>query len=151
MHHSDPTRTTNPRAAQEKHTHNPEIEKGEIPAQGDHLEDARDDLPFQIHFELDDAPLSVWAFRVYAHLVRRSGRDGRIFPSYQTIGEKCFRSTYGPTANPRSLRNRAIMAMNELIEVGLVTKCERTKKSTGQNDTNTYQLTPRRMWLGSLH
>jgi hypothetical protein len=127
------------------------MERGEIPQQGDHLEDARDDLPFQIHFELDDAPLSVWAFRVYAHLVRRSGRDGKIFPSYQTIGEKCFRSTYGPTANPKSLRNRAITAVNELVDAGLVTKSERTRKSTGQNDTNTYQLTPRRKWLGLLH
>jgi hypothetical protein len=151
MHHSEPDRTTAPRSNCTHDTHNLNMERGEIPQQGDQLEDARDDLPFQIHFELDDAPLSVWAFRVYAHLVRRGGRDGKIFPSYQTIGEMCFRSTYGPTANPKSLRNRAITAMNELIDVGLVTKCERTRKSTGQNDTNTYQLTPRRKWLGLLH
>jgi hypothetical protein len=120
------------------------------PSEGFGLEDDRDDLPFQIHHELDDAPMSVWAFRVYAHLVRRSGRDGKIFPSYQTIGETCFRSTYGPTANPKSLRNKAIAAMKELIEVGLVTKIERTRKASLQNDTNTYQLTPRRKWLGEL-
>jgi hypothetical protein len=120
------------------------------PSEGFGLEDDRDDLPFQIHHELDDVPLSVWAFRVYAHLVRRAGKDGKIFPSYQSIGEACFRATYGPSANPKSLRNKAMIAMKELITVGLVLKAERTRKGSKESDTNIYQLTPRRKWLESL-
>jgi len=120
------------------------------PSEGFGLEDDRDDLPFQIHHELDDAPLSVWAFRVYAHLVRRAGKDGKIFPSYQSIGEACFRPSYGPSANPKSLRNKAMIAMKELVEAGLVLKAERTRKGSKESDTNTYQLTPRRKWLDAL-
>lgn len=114
------------------------------------LEDSRDDLPFQIHWELDDAPLSVWAFRVYAHLVRRAGKNGEIFPSYQSIGEACFRATYGPDANPKSLRNKAMLAMKELTQAGLVLKRERSRKGTRESDTNVYKLTPRRQWLEEM-
>jgi hypothetical protein len=114
------------------------------------VEDSRDDLPFQIHWELDDAPLSVWAFRVYAHLVRRAGKNGEIFPSYQSIGEACFRATNGPEASPLTLRNKAMLAMKELVSAGLVLKQSRNKKGAKEHDTNVYTLTPRRQWLDEL-
>ncbi|UQN10405.1 helix-turn-helix domain-containing protein [Deinococcus sp. QL22] len=114
------------------------------------VEDSRDDLPFQIHWELDDAPLSVWAFRVYAHLVRRAGKNGEIFPSYQSIGEACFRATNGPEASPLTLRNKAMLAMKELVTAGLVIKQNRSKKGMKEHDTNVYTLTPRRQWLDEL-
>lgn len=114
------------------------------------IEEGRDDLPFQIHWELDDAPLTVDAFRVYAHLVRCAGKNGLIFPSYQSIGEKCFRASVGAAANPRSLRNRAMRAVKELIEVGLVVKQVRNKRATSENDSNIYILTPRRQWVEDM-
>ncbi|AWT37830.1 hypothetical protein DM785_19135 (plasmid) [Deinococcus actinosclerus] len=114
------------------------------------VEDARDDLPFQIHWELDEAPLSVDAFRVYAHFVRRAGRDGLVHPAYQSIGETCFRATMGATANPRSLRNRAMKAVRELEAIGLVIKKARTKRGKAESDTNVYVLTPKRQWLADM-
>lgn len=114
------------------------------------VEDARDDLPFQIHWELDEAPLSVDAFRVYAHFVRRAGRDGLVHPAYQSIGETCFRATMGATANPRSLRNRAMKAVRELEAIGLVIKKSRTKRGKAESDTNVYVLTPKRQWLADM-
>lgn len=114
------------------------------------VEDARDDLPFQIHWELDDAPLSVDAFRVYAHFVRRAGRDGLVHPAYQSIGETCFRATMGATANPRSLRNRAMKAVRELEAIGLVIKKTRTRLGKAESDTNVYVLTPKRQWLADM-
>ncbi|GGR62483.1 hypothetical protein GCM10008959_25600 [Deinococcus seoulensis] len=114
------------------------------------IEEGRDDLPFQIHWELDDAPLTVDAFRVYAHLVRCAGRDGLVFPSYLTIGEKCFRASVGAKANPRSLRNRAMKAMRELVDTGLVLKQARTKKGREENDSNIYVLAPRRQWIEGI-
>ncbi|MDR6221454.1 hypothetical protein [Deinococcus soli (ex Cha et al. 2016)] len=114
------------------------------------VEDARDDLPFQIHWELDDAPLSVDAFRVYAHFVRRAGRDGLVHPAYQSIGETCFRATMGATAHPRSLRNRAMKAVRELEAAGLVIKKTRTRLGKAESDTNVYVLTPKRQWLADM-
>lgn len=114
------------------------------------IEEGRDDLPFQIHWELDDAPLTVDAFRVYAHLVRCAGKNGLIFPSYLSIGEKCFRVSVGLTAHPRSLRNRAMKAMKELVDVGLVIKQTRNKRESSENDSNIYTLTPRRQWVDDL-
>ncbi|SMB85871.1 hypothetical protein [Deinococcus hopiensis] len=120
-----------------------------------HIEEGRDDLPFQIHWELDDAPLTVDAFRVYAHLVRCAGKNGLVFPSYQSIGEKCFRASVGAAANSRSLRNRAMRAMKELVDVGLVLKQtrmrqHRNRQAAHENDSNSYTLTPRRQWVEGL-
>ena len=81
--------------------------------------DDRHDLPLQLHYELDDRPLSVWAFRVYAHFVRRGGKNGRIYPTYNSIAETCFRSTF-PEAKPETLKRRAMEAVKELEGQGLV-------------------------------
>lgn len=106
--------------------------------------DDRHDLPLQLHYELDDRPLSVWAFRVYAHFVRRAGRNGRIYPTYKSIAETCFRSTF-PDAKPETLRRRAMEAVKELEGQGLI-RVHRSKAADGDNNPNTYFLTPRSAW-----
>src|SRR5690606_14922432 len=37
------------------------------------VSDARDDLPFIVHSQLDDLDLDPFEFRAYAHMVRRAG------------------------------------------------------------------------------
>lgn len=108
------------------------------------LEDHRHDLPLQLHYELDDRPLSVWAFRVYAHFVRRAGRNGRIFPTYKSIAEKCFRPTF-PDAKPETLKRRAMEAVKELEAQGLV-RVVRSRAADGDNNPNVYHLTARSAW-----
>jgi len=106
-------------------------------------------LPMQLDYELDDVPLSVWAARLYQHLVRVHGKDGCIMPSYLSMGEKCYRATLGPKAAPESLRRKAILAMNELIAAGLVVKKHRGKPGTfrSDSDTNAYRLLDKGQWL----
>lgn len=106
--------------------------------------DERDDLPIFIHSELDDLPLSVNAFRVYAHLVRRVGRNGKAWPSYKSIGEHCFRATI-PDAQLSTLRRRAMEAVEELKRVGLISVEKRKDKDKG-NTSNVYRLKPRAEW-----
>ena len=85
------------------------------------LQDDRDNLPMQIHSELDDFPLSAEAFRVYAHLVRRAGKSRKAWPSYQNIGETCFRASY-PNAAKSTLKIKAIDAVRELVDHRLINK-----------------------------
>lgn len=106
--------------------------------------DERDDLPIFIHSQFDDLPLSVNAFRVYAHLVRRVGRNGKAWPSYKSIGEHCFRASM-TTAKPETLRRRAMEAVEELKSVGLLSVERRADKDKG-NTSNVYRLKPRSMW-----
>ena len=108
------------------------------------VEEGRDDLPIFIHSELDDLDITAEAFRVYAHLARRAGSNGKAYPSYQSIGERCFRKQY-PNASSETLRRKAIAAVNELIELGLILKRPNIKKD-GSHATNDYRLTPRREW-----
>ncbi len=56
--------------------------------------DGRDDLPIQIYYGLDRPELTLHEFRVYIHLVRRASGTGRAWPSYKSIGEYCFRTSY---------------------------------------------------------
>jgi hypothetical protein len=74
---------------------------------------------FNLHRIFDELPMTVWAFRVYAHLVRRGGEENRAIPGYQSIGEKCFRASM-PDAKPETLRRKAIHAVNELVGFGLI-------------------------------
>lgn len=85
------------------------------------LQDDRDNLPMQIHSELDDFPLSTEAFRVYAHLVRRAGKSRKAWPSYQHIDETCFRASY-PNAASSTLKIKAIDAVRELVVHRLINK-----------------------------
>lgn len=108
------------------------------------LLDGRDDLPLQLHWELDDLPLSAGAFRVYVHLVRRAGRDNRAWPSYKSIGRHCFRRDF-PRATDDTLKRRAIEAVKELEAVGLV-RIEKRQREDGTSASNVYRLTSRREW-----
>jgi hypothetical protein len=108
------------------------------------LQDRRD-LPVFIHSELDDLPLSPNAFRLYCHLARRAG-SGTAWPSYQTMGDKCF-STESDNAGTR--RTWTIKAMKELVAFGLVKKELRSDEIKG-NKSNVYYLTPRSEWTPSI-
>jgi hypothetical protein len=109
----------------------------------DQLRDSRD-LPIFIHSELDDLPLTAEAFRVYAHLARRAGKDNCAWPSYPTIGEQCFRPSY-PAASTETLKRKAMAAVKELIAYGLIVR-ELRLADDGGNATNVYHLTPRHKW-----
>jgi len=110
----------------------------------DTLQDDRDDLPMQIHFELDDFPLSAEAFRVYAHLVRRAGKSRKAWPSYQNIGETCFRASY-PNAAKSTLKIKAIDAVRELVAHRLIV-IEHQTAAAGDATSNIYHITPRSQW-----
>jgi DnaD/phage-associated family protein len=107
----------------------------------DQLVDRRD-LPVFIHSDVDDLPLSPNAFRLYCHLARRAG-NGVAWPSYQTMGDKCYITE---SDNAGSRRTWAIKAMNELVELGLVKKELRQDDIKG-NKSNIYCLTPRSEWI----
>lgn len=103
------------------------------------------DLPVFIHSELDDIGLSLEAFRVYGHLARRRNKTTKTaWPSYATIGEKCFRTNY-PNANTDTLRRKAMAAVKELSELGLILIRQR-KGPDGGWTSNEFVLTPRSSW-----
>jgi len=108
------------------------------------LQDDRDDLPMQIHSELDDFPLSAEAFRVYAHLVHRAGKSRKAWPSYQNIGETCFRASY-PNAAKSTLKIKAIDAVRELVAHRLIV-IEHQTAAAGDATSNIYHITPRSQW-----
>ena len=108
------------------------------------LQDDRDDLPVFIHSELDDLPLSSEGFRVYCHLVRRCGRSGQAWSSYQSIGDKCFGVDYPNSKTTR--RNHAIKAMKEIEEMQLISVERRKTENKRENLTNIYRLNPKRKW-----
>ncbi len=105
------------------------------------------ELPMSLYWELDVIPWSVWASRVYMHFIRRAGKDGKIYPSYASIGEQCFRATM-PNAKSESLRRRAIEAVKELINLGLICRLHRSAAS-GNNQSNIYLLCRTSEWLES--
>lgn len=94
--------------------------------------------PIFVHSEIDDLGLTTNAFRVYAHLARRAGRDNWAWPSYSTIGEHCFRASY-PKAQEATLRRRAIEAVNELKKRGLIQVEQRRRDDQGHT-SNAYRL-----------
>ena len=108
------------------------------------LQDDRDNLTLQIHSELDDFPLSAEAFRVYAHLVRRAGKSRKAWPSYQHIGETCFRASY-PNAAKSTLKIKAIDAVRELEAHRLIV-IEHQTTAKGDATSNIYHITPRSQW-----
>jgi hypothetical protein len=106
----------------------------------DQLIDRRD-LPVFIHSDVDDLPLTPNAFRLYCHLARRAG-NGTAWPSYQSMGDTCFK---GLSDSADYRRRLALENMKELVKAGLVAKEERTD-GAGRNLTNVYYLTPRSAW-----
>lgn len=106
-----------------------------------------DFMPIFVHSLIDDLNLSLGAFRVYGHLARRSGtKNKKAWPSYNTIGEVCFRGSY-PKALQATLRRKAIAAVKELKNEGLITVESRKIKDTAGNMTNHYQLVKLEDWL----
>lgn len=101
---------------------------------------------------LDDMKLTTDAFRVYAHLRRRLGKNNSAWPSMRAIGMHCFGHLTKATST--SLQRRARRAMAELIEVGLVSRKGRVRRD-GMQTSNSYQLNPPdvamrlyEIWLG---
>ena len=100
---------------------------------------------FSIHSAYDEMPLTLEAFRVLGHLSRRAANEqGKAYPSYATIGEKCFRASY-PKSTPATLRRKAIKAIKELEGFGLIRK-EIRPKEDGNHATNVYVLTHSSDW-----
>jgi hypothetical protein len=104
---------------------------------------------FNVHSVFDEQiPWSVDAYRVYGHLCRRVGNSGSTaFPSYSSIGKVCFQHDYKGKTQPceRSLRARAIRAITELKELGMVSVEHRQSDSHG-NQSNLYTLTHTDKW-----
>jgi hypothetical protein len=92
--------------------------KTEVVDDGD-LRKYRTELPNT----LDDSELSVYAFRLYAHLKRRAGDTGKCFEGARKMAEHCKMS-------PASVVN----AKKELIEKGFIT-VKPGDKTTSTPDT----------------
>jgi hypothetical protein len=86
-----------------------------------------DPTPVFCHSVADDAGMNPPARAVYMHLSRRAGRDGRCFPSQQSIGDICFPSI--PKAESR--RKAAMRAIKELVERGFIEKRSRGRGPYG--------------------
>ena len=98
--------------------------------------------PIFVHSCIDDLDLSLEAFRVYSHLSRRWG-DGThdSVGSYSKIGEHCFRSSF-PCASKATLKRKAIAAIKELEENGLIEK-HKHQGYDGRDISNSYTLRTR--------
>jgi len=59
---------------------------------------------------IDDLGLSVYAFRLYVHMRRVAGEDGKCWQSTTTLAERCKMSAH-----------KVVDAKRELAEVGLIT------------------------------
>lgn len=88
----------------------------------------------------DDMKLSLDAFRVYAHLRRRGGKDGKAWPTMRSTGVHCF--GHVSRATPDTLQRRARAAVAELEAYGLVTRRAQGDAATGRQRQNAYALTP---------
>ncbi|AFZ50741.1 helix-turn-helix domain-containing protein [Dactylococcopsis salina] len=105
--------------------------------------------PIFVHSCIDDLDLSLEAFRVYSHLSRRWG-DGThdSVGSYSKIGEHCFRSSF-PCASKATLKRKAIAAIKELEEYGLIEK-HKHQGYDGRDIANSYTLRHRNEMDGDL-
>ena len=101
----------------------------------------------QTYFDshLDDLPLTLEAFRVYCHLIRRAGKGVSAFPSYRTIGSQCFKGSY-PESSPEALRQKAIAAIKELISWNMLIK-QLQHRDNGSASSNLYMLTDYSDWF----
>ena len=104
-------------------------------------------FPAFVHSTVDETEMTANAFRVYGHLVRRAGSNGRCFPCYQSIGDTCFRKQY---AKPATRKTLAMRAVKELEELRLLSKTRRGsdgKASDRPSKSNDYRITPTGEWL----
>lgn len=94
-------------------------------------------LPLFVHSTIDDlTDITPNAMRVYMHLTRRADADNVAWPSYQAIGDHCFKSV---SDNPATRKSFARKAIDDLIEAGLVSKQAREREDGGQT-SNGYAL-----------
>jgi len=94
-------------------------------------------LPLFVHSSIDDmTDLTPNAMRVYMHLARRADANGVAWPSYQAIGDHCFKSV---SDNPVTRKSFARRAIEELIAAGIVSKEAREREDGGQS-SNGYKL-----------
>lgn len=91
-------------------------------------------LPLFIHRELNDIPMKAESFRVYAFLVALANQDGSCWPSYSTIGDRCFALDY---TNAEVRKRHAVAAVEELINLGLI-KVEERWGEDGSQLSNLY-------------
>lgn len=94
-------------------------------------------LPIFCHSVIDDLPMSLEAFRMYAHLARKWGNGKReALGSYSDMGEHCFGCAF-PKASSETLRRKAIRAVAELQKLNLLHK-ETRQGHDGRNLANSY-------------
>ena len=86
-----------------------------------------------VHSALDDAGLSVRAFRLYCHFARRAGKDGFINSGADDMAAVC-----------RMKRDTVFRAMNELEQRAMMVRQERP------GATNLYTLTRPSEWRTKL-
>lgn len=95
--------------------------------------------PIFVHSLIDDLDLTLEAFRIYAHLARRWGNGTHdSVGSYRKLGEHCFRASF-PCASPATLKRKAIAAIQELEENGLIEK-HKHQGYDGRDISNSYTL-----------
>lgn len=84
-----------------------------------------------IHSDLDESGLDPYEFRIYAHVVRRTGGrlNGECFASLKKTGEICNMSV-----------RKAQYALKFLCDAGFLEKEQR------QGRTDVYKLTPSSKW-----
>lgn len=83
-------------------------------ARGERTKTGRD-LPIFVHSDLDDAGLSVYAFRLYGRIARRAGHSG----------QNCIESLSNMAEGCRMSRPRLQQARDELLAKGLIRRNER--------------------------
>jgi len=115
-------------------------------AQGIEIEDRREFGILFVHSALDDYDITPKAFRVYAHICRRTNRQsGYAWPSYRDIGDACFSAL---SDKPDTRRRWAINAVKELKDHRMIIVEQRTKEN-GSYSSNKFVLTNPTEWMAS--
>jgi hypothetical protein len=97
-----------------------------------------------IDFQILEMDLSLDAFRIYAELKKFANHHTNdCYPSYAKLAI-AFKGSY-PTSSPSLWRKKAIAAIAELEEKGVIEK-ELRFLQNGANRTNLYTLTPPSEW-----
>jgi hypothetical protein len=84
-----------------------------------------------VHSSLDDANLSVFAFRIYCHIARRANGKGSAFPGADSMSAVCGMG-----------RTKVKEAVKELEERNML----QVIRSSGGTKSNVYLLTPPSKW-----
>ena len=85
-----------------------------------------------VHSSLDDAGLSVYAFRVYCHIARRANRTGSAFPGADSMADVCGMG-----------RTKIKEAVKELEERNMLV----VHRTSGGTKSNIYVLTSQAKWI----